>query len=58
MTREQDFRCQQMLLRYEELIRGAKRIKDVDLEKEYRQEALNFLNRYSAIFNEEMLYKK
>ena len=49
MTKEQDFRCQQILFQYEELIRGAKKIKDIALEKQYRNEALNFLNRYSAI---------
>lgn len=64
MTKEQDYRCQQILFGYEDLILKAiknkqkalnvssKEYKKWDkIEKDTRRVALSFLNRYSSMFS-------
>lgn len=64
MTKEQDLRAQNILFRYERLIEKAilnkEKAKNISrkeyekwdkMEKEYKKDALDFLNRYSKMFN-------
>lgn len=57
MTKEQDLRCQQILINYEQLIKIAILSKSPFLPL-YKKRANEFLKRYSELFNEELLYKK